>query len=67
MSGGGCLAHEWLHGLDNLLLESQGGDAKADDFLTEDPSLLPPGVPCAMPSRGYRMPSRRVSIALSSA
>lgn len=43
MGGGGCLAHEWLHGLDNLLLESQGGDAKADDFLTEDPSLLPPG------------------------
>lgn len=51
MGGGGCLAHEWLHGLDNLLLESQGGTAKADDFLTEDPSLLP-RVPCAMPSRG---------------
>lgn len=43
MGGGGCLAHEWLHALDNLLLETQGGTAGSEDFLTRHPSLLPPG------------------------
>ena len=43
MGGGGCLAHEWLHALDNLLLETQGGTAGAEDFLTHKPNLLPPG------------------------
>lgn len=43
MGGGGTLAHEWFHALDNLLVEAVGGDAGTDDFLTESQSKLPPG------------------------
>ena len=44
MGGGGCLAHEWFHAVDNLVKEAEGvGDSGVDDFLTESPSLLPAG------------------------
>lgn len=44
MGGGGCLAHEWFHGLDNLVKEAEGaGDSGKDDFLSANPDLLPPG------------------------
>ena len=43
MGGGGSLAHEWFHALDNLLSEAMGGKAGADTFLTEDPLNLPAG------------------------
>lgn len=42
--GGGCLAHEWFHGLDNLSSELETGTpATSDDFVTERPDLLPEG------------------------
>ncbi len=43
MGGGGALGHEWFHGLDNLLCEASTGLAGKDDFLSENPSLLPSG------------------------
>ena len=44
MSGGGALAHEWFHAIDNLVKEAEGvGESGADDFITERPTLLPPG------------------------
>lgn len=44
MGGGGCLAHEWLHAMDNLVKESEGvGPAGEKDWLTETPEILPPG------------------------
>ena len=43
MGGGGTLAHEWAHALDNLCIEAEGGKAGKDDFASENPSLLPAG------------------------
>ncbi len=43
MGGGGSMAHEWFHGLDNLLLEAHGHQAGIDRYLSEQPSLLPAG------------------------
>jgi protein-L-isoaspartate O-methyltransferase len=44
MGGGGSLAHEWFHALDNMAKEAEGmGAAGQDDFITENPHLLPPG------------------------
>lgn len=44
MGGGGALAHEWLHALDNLVYEAEGlGESTRDTFLTETPELLPEG------------------------
>jgi len=42
--GGGALAHEWFHSLDNMAAEFETGKpAGKDDFLTENPDLLPEG------------------------
>lgn len=44
MAGGGTLAHEWFHALDNMIKEAEGGGTSgAGDFVTENPNLLPPG------------------------
>lgn len=44
MSGGGSLAHEWFHAVDNLIKEAEGlGGSGVDDWLTENPSILPAG------------------------
>lgn len=44
MGGGGCLAHEWFHSLDNMAAEMETGTATTtDDYITENPSLLPEG------------------------
>jgi phospholipid N-methyltransferase len=44
MGGGGSLAHEWFHALDNMAKEAEGGGASGkDDFITERPDLLPQG------------------------
>lgn len=44
MNGGGSLAHEWFHAIDNLVKEAEGlGGAGVDDFITEKPDLLPAG------------------------
>lgn len=44
MSGGGALAHEWFHAIDNLVKEAEGAGASgSDDYVTERPTLLPPG------------------------
>jgi hypothetical protein len=44
MSGGGALAHEWFHAVDNLVKEAEGvGTSGVDDFLTERLDLLPAG------------------------
>lgn len=44
LGGGGCLAHEWVHALDNLIVEAETGKpAGVDDFASENPNLLPPG------------------------
>ncbi|SAL02520.1 hypothetical protein AWB80_08380 [Caballeronia pedi] len=44
MGGGGALAHEWFHALDNMAKEAEGGGAAGrEDFITERPDLLPPG------------------------
>lgn len=44
MSGGGALAHEWFHAIDNLIKEAEGAGASGvDDYVTERPTLLPPG------------------------
>ena len=44
MGGGGCLAHELFHAIDNLTSECETGKASgADDFITENPDLLPDG------------------------
>jgi 2-polyprenyl-3-methyl-5-hydroxy-6-metoxy-1,4-benzoquinol methylase len=44
MGGGGALSHEWFHALDNMAKEAEGmGAAGQDDFITENPHLLPPG------------------------
>jgi hypothetical protein len=41
MGGGGSLAHEWFHSLDNLLSEASTGDqVTAGDFATEDPTMI---------------------------
>ncbi len=41
MGGGGSLAHEWFHSLDNLLSEAYGTkDSKMDDMLTDNPTLI---------------------------
>jgi hypothetical protein len=34
MGGGGSLAHEWFHALDNLLSETNGGISKDDTYVT---------------------------------
>lgn len=43
MGGGGTLAHEWFHALDNLAGEAEGGTSGVGDFFTENPDTLPPG------------------------
>lgn len=44
MGGGGSLGHEWFHALDNMAKEAEGmGQSGADDFVTANPDLLPPG------------------------
>jgi 2-polyprenyl-3-methyl-5-hydroxy-6-metoxy-1,4-benzoquinol methylase len=44
LGGGGSLAHEWFHALDNMAKEAEGmGESGAHDFITENPHLLPPG------------------------
>lgn len=45
MGGGGCLAHEWLHAVDNILHElvNQEASGKKNDFVTTNPALLPAG------------------------
>lgn len=43
MGGGGTLAHEWAHALDNLCIEAESGKAGKDDFASENPGLLPAG------------------------
>jgi protein-L-isoaspartate O-methyltransferase len=44
MGGGGSLAHEWFHALDNMAKEAEGGGASGkDDYVTQMPDLLPPG------------------------
>lgn len=41
MGGGGCLAHEWFHALDNLIIEAEGGESSKASYATETPELLP--------------------------
>jgi len=51
MKGGGALAHEWFHALDNLIPESMGLDAGAKGMVTEDTETrakLPPKVASAL-------------------
>lgn len=44
MGGGGCLAHEWFHALDNIAKEAEGmGQSGIHDYATENPDILPPG------------------------
>jgi len=44
MGGGGALAHEWFHALDNMAGEAETGTAAGvHDFASENPDLLPPG------------------------
>ncbi len=44
MKGGGALAHEWFHALDNMAKEAEGmGKSGVDDFVTLNPDLLPHG------------------------
>jgi 16S rRNA A1518/A1519 N6-dimethyltransferase RsmA/KsgA/DIM1 with predicted DNA glycosylase/AP lyase activity len=43
MGGGGALAHEWFHALDNMAGEAEGGTAGVSDYFTENPDLLPAG------------------------
>jgi protein-L-isoaspartate O-methyltransferase len=43
MGGGGTLAHEWFHALDNMAGEAEGGTSGVGDFFTENPDLLPSG------------------------
>ena len=43
-SGGGALAHEWVHSMDNLLPELMGVKSSGKgDFITENPGMLPDG------------------------
>ena len=47
MRGGGSLAHEWFHALDNLIPESMGLNAGSGSMVTEDAAVraaLPPQV-----------------------
>ena len=45
MKGGGTLAHEWFHALDNLLAEMHGGTSGVDVFASEGAlESLPPAV-----------------------
>lgn len=44
MGGGGCLAHEWFHALDNIAKEAEGmGQSGVHDYATSNPDILPPG------------------------
>ena len=43
MQGGGTLAHEWFHALDNLVAEAEGNKAGAETWVTENPDALQPG------------------------
>lgn len=43
MGGGGTLAHEWAHAMDNLCVEAEGGESTKDTFASESPELLPAG------------------------
>jgi len=44
MGGGGCLAHEWFHAIDNMISEVVTGQAGGKgDFITSNPALLPEG------------------------
>ena len=43
MGGGGTLAHEWFHALDNMAGEAEGGSSGVRDYFTENPDLLPAG------------------------
>lgn len=40
MGGGGSLAHEWFHSMDNLLSESYGVPEQTGDMLTEAPETI---------------------------
>lgn len=49
LGGGGCLAHEWFHSLDNLLLEAETGQPSGvDTYATETPAGLPGELGAAM-------------------
>lgn len=53
MAGGGTLAHEFLHALDNILPElASGKPARVEDFATENPDILPEG-PLRDAMRGF--------------
>jgi len=44
MKGGGSLAHEWLHSVDNMIAEMEGGQAgTVNHYISENPDLLPNG------------------------
>lgn len=46
MQGGGALAHEWFHALDNMVKEMEGGagaGSASHDYATETPNVLPEG------------------------
>lgn len=44
MGGGGALAHEWVHSIDNILSEIMGsGPSGIDKYASESPELLPKG------------------------
>lgn len=44
MGGGGCVAHEWFHGMDNMVSEAVTGlPGGKGDFVTTNPTLLPEG------------------------
>lgn len=40
MQGGGTLAHEWFHALDNLIGAAHGGPPMSDAFATENDAVL---------------------------
>lgn len=44
MGGGGSLGHEWFHSMDNIIHEMVNGKVGGKgEFVTSNPSLLPPG------------------------
>ena len=54
MGGGGALAHELFHAIDNLAKEAETGQpGDAEDFITDNPDLLPDG-PLKQAVRGLR-------------
>lgn len=54
MGGGGALAHELFHAIDNLAKEAETGQpGDSEDFITDNPDLLPDG-PLKQAVRGLR-------------